>query len=174
MVFTISVAVAVRVVLADADRRNHALAFADIDDAHAARAASRDADSVDRTADQGTAVGDHHDLVALAYRKGRDDLAALGQAHQLDALSAAAGHAIFVGRGALAEAGRGGGQHELLARLQLFEALFGQCRRLGRRCRRGRRCLVGVDLLLRVLGLAQRPRLPQIGVALLAGDALAG
>src|SRR5205814_3941336 len=173
--FAISVAVAaaVRVVLADADRRDHALALADIDDAHAARRSSRDANSVDRTTDQRAAVGDQHDLVALAHRESRDDLAAVGQAHQLDALAAAAGHAILVGRGPLAEAGRGRGKHELLSGLQLLEALLGQSR-LWRRRRRGRGRLLAADLLFRILGLAQRARLAEIGVALLAGDALAG
>src|SRR5689334_20704059 len=99
MVFAISVAVGV--VLADADGRDHALALADVDDAHAARCAARDANSVDRTADQGAAVRDQHDLVALAHREGRDYLAAIGQAHQLDAFAAAAGHAVLVGRSAL-------------------------------------------------------------------------
>src|ERR1700760_2877250 len=96
----LTIAVAVRVILADADRRYNALALTDIDDAYAARRPSRDADSVDRTADQRSAVGDQHQLVALAHRKCRDDLAAIGHAHQLDAFAAAAGDAVLVGRGA--------------------------------------------------------------------------
>src|SRR6476646_10128547 len=105
MVFAIPAAVAVRgVVLADADRRHDTLAFADVHDAHAARAASGDAHSVDRTADQGSAVGDQHDLIALQHGERRHDLSALGEIHQLHALAAAAGHTIFERRRALAEA----------------------------------------------------------------------
>src|SRR5258707_370527 len=125
MVFAVGVtiAVSVRIVLADADRRHHALALADTDDAHAPRAPSRNADSVDRTADQGATVGDQHDLVAVADRKRRDDFAASGQTHELDAFAAAAGDPVFVGRCALAEAGRGDGEDELLLGFQLLEAL---------------------------------------------------
>src|SRR5260221_6908836 len=99
MVFAISVAVAVAgVVLADADRRNDALAFAHIDDAHAARGTTRDANAVDRTADQGAAVSNKHDLVTLEHRERRHDLSAFGEVHQFHALAAAAGHPVLVGR----------------------------------------------------------------------------
>src|SRR6267154_214310 len=95
----VSIAVAVSVasiVLADAHGGDHALALAHIDDAHAARGASRDANSVHRTADQRTTIGHQHDLVAVLHREGRHDLAASRHVHQLDALAAAAGHSIFV------------------------------------------------------------------------------
>src|SRR6195256_1209014 len=108
----VSIAVAFSVasiVLADAHGGDHALALAHIDDAHAARGASRDANSVHRTADQRATIGHQHDLVAVLHREGRHDLAASRHVHQLDALAAATGHSIFVGRGALAEARRGGG-----------------------------------------------------------------
>src|SRR6187402_3226867 len=129
MVFAISVAVAVGIVLADADRRDDTLAFAHVDDANAARRPARDADAVDRTADQGAAVGHQHDLVAAAHREGRDDLSAVGQAHELDAFAAAAGDAVLVGRGPLAEPGRGDREHELLLGPELLEALGRQRRR---------------------------------------------
>src|SRR5713226_86907 len=104
MAFTavaVSIAVSVAsIVLADAHGGDHALALAHIDDAHAARGASRDANSVHRTADQRATIGHQHDLVAVLHREGRHDLAAPGHVHQLDALAAAAGHSILVGRGA--------------------------------------------------------------------------
>src|SRR5258708_29363680 len=119
MAFTAAVSIAIAgIVLPDAHGGDHALALAHIDDAHAARGASRDANSVHRTADQRTTIGHQHDLVAVLHREGRHDLAASRHVHQLDALAAAAGHSIFVGRGALAEARRGGGEHELLLGLQ--------------------------------------------------------
>src|SRR5712671_1587795 len=104
MVFAIAVAVAVAgIVLANADRRYDALALTDVDDAHAPRRATGDADAVDGTADQRAAIGDQHDLVALQHRERRHDLTALAEVHQLDALAAASGHPILVGGGALAE-----------------------------------------------------------------------
>src|SRR5476651_815905 len=123
MVFTISACTAIGtavaavatslVILADADRGDHALALADIDDAYAARAASRDANAVDRAADQGAGVGDQHDLLALLDREGGHALPALGEIHQLDTFAAAAGDTVLVSRRALAEARRGHGEHEL-------------------------------------------------------------
>src|SRR5262245_58402363 len=131
MALAVAVAIAVAVlgtaiVLADAHRRHHALALADIDDAYAAGGASRNANSIHRTADQGAAVGHQHDLVVAEHGERRHDGAAPRHAHQLDALAAAAGHPILVGRGALAEARRGDGEHELLLALQLAEALVRQ------------------------------------------------
>src|SRR5258708_38512039 len=101
MAFTAAVSIAVSIavagiVLADAHGGDHALALAHIDDAHAARGASRDANSVHRTADQRPTIGHQHDLVAAQHRECRHDLAAPGPVHQLDALAAAAGHSIFV------------------------------------------------------------------------------
>src|SRR5215468_10957308 len=92
------------IVLADAHGGHHALPFADIDDAHAAGGTARDANSVHWATDQCAAVGHQHDLIAVEYRECRHHLAAAGEAHQLDALAAAAGDPILVGRGALAEA----------------------------------------------------------------------
>ena len=68
-------------------------------------------------ADQLAAVGDQHDLVALLDREGGHQPAvALVDDHGDDAFAAAAGDAVVVGRGALAEAALGHGQHVLLAR----------------------------------------------------------
>src|SRR2546421_302663 len=106
MALAVAIAVA-GVVLAGAYGRDHTLALADIDNAYAAGGASRYADSVHRTADQRSTVGHQHDLVVVRDRERRHDLAALGQAHQLDALAAASRHPILVSRGALAEARRG-------------------------------------------------------------------
>src|SRR5262249_12277011 len=158
------------IVLADAHRRDHALALADIDDAHAAGGATGDANSVHRTADQRAAIGHQHDLVAVAHRESRHDLAASRQAHELDAFAAAAGHPVLIGRGALAEARRGDREHELFLALQLLEAFGRQ-----RRCRHAllRRLCFVVAVVRGVLGLAQRARLAQVGFALLGGGALA-
>src|SRR5471032_2119267 len=122
MAFAIAVAGGL-VVFADSDGGNDALAFAYTDDANAARGAPRNADTVDRTADQRAAVGHQHDLVVLQHREGRHDLTALGEVHQLDALAAAAGDPVLVGRGALAETRRSHGQHELFLVPQRGEAL---------------------------------------------------
>ena len=66
---------------------------------------------------------------AIDRLMGRHDLSAPGQAHQLHALAAAAGHPVLVGRGALAEARRGDGEHELLLGLEVVEAILRQgCR----------------------------------------------
>src|SRR5277367_980032 len=112
---TIGAAVAVRlIVLADADRRDHA---------HAACSASRDANAGDRAADQSATIGDQHDLLALLDRECRDHLSALGEVHELHALTAAAGNTVLVGGSALAEAGRGHGEHEFFLLLKFLEAL---------------------------------------------------
>src|SRR5215471_17138015 len=110
----IAVAVLAAIVLADSHGRHDPLALADIDDAYAAGGAARNANSIHRTADQRTAVGHQHDLIVVEHRERRHDGSSSGEAHQLHALAAAARHAILVGRGALAEAGRGHGEHELL------------------------------------------------------------
>src|SRR5258708_8283319 len=124
MVFAISVGIAVAiagVVLANADRRDDALTLTDIDDAHAPRRATGDADAVDGTADQRAAVGDQHDLVALQHRKRRHDLTAFAEAHPLHALAPASRDPGLVGGGALPDARRSDREHELLLLPQLRE-----------------------------------------------------
>src|ERR1700688_5108458 len=84
--------------------RRHALAFGGREHDDALGRAAGDADAVDRAADQLAAVGDQHDLVAFLDRERGDDAAVLfGDRHRDDAFAAAAGGAVFVGRGALAE-----------------------------------------------------------------------
>src|SRR5262245_57170984 len=88
-----------------ADDRDDLLALLHLEQHHALGAAAGDADVVDRAADELAAVGDQHDLVAVAHREGGDDLAvALGHLDAGDAGAAAAGDAVLVGRAALAEA----------------------------------------------------------------------
>src|SRR5580692_9406153 len=95
--------------------RRHLLAIAGREHDDALRRAAGDADAVDRAADQLAAVGDQHDLVGLLDRERGDDAAVLfGDRHGDDAFAAAAGGAVLVGRGALAEAFFGNRQHELL------------------------------------------------------------
>src|SRR6185436_7106735 len=171
MVFAIAVAGA-DVVLADANRRHYALTLAYIDDAHAARGATGDADSFYRTADQGSAIGHQHDLIACPHRERGHDLAALGQAHQFHTLAAAAGHPIFVGRTALAESRRCDREDEFLPGLQLAEALRQERGCSRRRLLFGGGCRLFLDAFALVLRHAKRARLPQIGVAFVAADAL--
>src|SRR5215510_14247638 len=128
----IAVTVFAAIVLADSHGRHHPLTLADIDDAYAAGGAARNANSIHRTADQRAAVGHQHDLIVVEHRERRHDSSTFGEAHQLHALTAAAGYTIFVGRGALAEARRGHGEHELLLALQLPESVLRQRRGSGR------------------------------------------
>src|SRR5690349_14124778 len=176
----VAVAVFTAIVLADTHGRHHPLAFADIDDAYAAGGAARNANSVHRTADQRAAIGNQHDLIVVEHGERRHDrsaptLANFGEAHQLHALTAAAGHAIFVGRGALAEARRGHGEHELLLALQFPEAVLRQRGGGGRLLRRRRGLLLAAlgGILRHVLGLPQRARAAQVAFAFLRRDALA-
>src|SRR5690349_23225927 len=84
--------------------RDHALALGGVEHDHALGRAPRDADAVDRAADELAAVGHQHDLVGLLDRERRDDAAvARRDAHGDDAFAAAASGAVLVGRGALAE-----------------------------------------------------------------------
>src|ERR1044072_5027074 len=98
MAFAVAIAVAVfgaGIVLADAHSGHHALALAHVDDAYAARAASGNANSIHRTADQRAAVGHQDDLVVVQHGEARAPPPAPGEAHQLDALAAAAGHPVL-------------------------------------------------------------------------------
>src|SRR5260370_4596785 len=173
MAFTAAVSIAIAIagiVLADAHGGDHALALAHIDDAHAARGASRDANSLHRTADQRAAIGHQHDLVAVPHRECRHDLAAPGHVHQLYALAAAAGHSIFVGRGTLAETGRRDGEDELLLGLQLVEALGRESG--GKRRPPPPRPRPLPAAIRGPLPLARRARLAQVAVTLFRRDAL--
>src|SRR4029079_17334733 len=104
-------AVAVLPVVADMLDRHHVFVFSRIEHDDALRRAAGDADVLDRAADQLALVGDQHDLVAVLHRERRHQLAvAVVDGHRDDAFAAAAGGAVFVGRGALAVAVDGDGE----------------------------------------------------------------
>src|SRR5262249_61495319 len=92
------------------------------------------ADAVDGGPYGLTASGNEHDLVLLLDRERRNQLAgllsdraiALAHVHGDDAFSTAAGDPILVGRGALAEAALGDGEHELLGRRHFHVALLAE------------------------------------------------
>ena len=108
--------------------------------------------SNDGGADHLALVGDQHQRLALVRREGGDDAAvAFRRVDVGDALAAAVGAAIFIGRGALAVAVFGDGQDELLLLGKLGDA-------------------VGGKRAFDVLALAPR-RAFQIGLALLLGGA---
>src|SRR5690242_21247235 len=103
--------------LADVLDRDDVFVIGGIEHDHALRRAAGDANVLDRTADQLALVGDQHDLVAVLHGERRDQLAvAVVDAHRDDAFAAAAGGAVLVGRGALAVAVDGDGQHHLFRR----------------------------------------------------------
>ena len=77
-------------------------------------------DAVDRHADGLALVADQHQIVAILDREGRNDGAVLAaHAHGDDARAAAAGDAVFIGAGALAEAVLRNREDELLPGAQL-------------------------------------------------------
>ena len=156
--------------------RDDPLALADLEDHHPLAAPARDADVVDRAADHHPAIGHQHDLVVVPDREDGDDrIAAAAQIHVVDALSAAPGDPVVVGRAPDAEALLGHAQHELLALSEIGIGLFRDrafvagglafgLLRFGRR--------LGGGLVL----LADLPPSPrreaQIGVAHIGGDLL--
>src|SRR5262245_55926987 len=147
--------------IAEARDGDDALAPLHLEQGHALGLAAGDADVVHRAADELAAVGHQHDLIAVGDGERRHHLAvALGDVHVGDALPAAAGNAILIGRTALAIAAGGDGEDELLLALQLGVAL----RRDG-----GFRALLALAFALdgRLVAGGAAPRL-QIG------DALAG
>src|SRR5271156_4101844 len=85
--------------------RDHVLVLGLAEDGDALGVAGGDADLGDPHPDQLSLVADQQQFVALLDRERRDEAAAaLGQVVGDQALAAAAGPAIVVGRGALAEA----------------------------------------------------------------------
>src|SRR5215831_7961517 len=120
--------------LADALDRDHPLALRGVEHDHTLGRAPGDADAFDARADELAAVGHQHELVPLLDREGRDQLAgflpdravALAHIHGDNAFSAAAGDAVFVGRGAFAEAAFGHAEHELLGRRHFYVALLAE------------------------------------------------
>src|SRR5215470_12536680 len=161
---------------ADALDRDHAFGFGGVEHDHALGRAPGDADALDAGANELAAVGDQHDLVAVLDRERGDQLAgllpdgavALAHVHGDDAFAAAAGDPVLVGRGTLAVAALGNGQHELLGSRHRDVALLAKLDGLAGRDLRG---LLGVGR--RLLGLAaveaapHRARAPEIGDALL-------
>ena len=121
------VLVALRVArLAKAGRRDHLLTFRRAEQGYTGGAAAGNPHIVDRAADQGAAVGDKHDLVGRLHRAGCDHhVASLVDVDIYDARATAVGDAVFVGRGALAEAVRRDGENELLRRGEFGAALRG-------------------------------------------------
>ena len=102
---------------------------------HAHGLAAGDANLAGWQADQAAAIGHQHHVVGLAHGEAGDDGAAGpgGKANIADALAAAPGNPVFVGRAALAEARIGYGEQEALGRLQLSDAFGGErCIRLSR------------------------------------------
>src|SRR5262245_25436547 len=109
-----------------------ALALLHLEQRDALGLAAGDADVVHRAADELPAIGHQHDLIAVGDGERRDDLAvALGDVHVGDALPAAAGDAVLIGRGALAIAAGGDGEDELLLGPQLGIAFRRDCRLRG-------------------------------------------
>src|SRR5205085_1782691 len=99
-------------------------ALGDSEDGHALRVATHHADIPDGGADHLALVGDQHQRLAAVGRERGDDAAvALRRVDVGDALAAAIGAAIFIGRRALAVAVLGDGQDELLIFLELGIAL---------------------------------------------------
>src|SRR5207244_2042702 len=151
-----------------------ALAFGGREYDDALRRSPRDADAVDRAADELAAVGDQHDLVGLLDRERGHHAAGLaGHRHGDDAFAPAAGGAVFVGRGALAKTALGNGEHEFFRRRHFDVALLALLDpAIGGRLR----CLLGVTgacagarRLLLGLAAPHRARALEIGGALVAG-----
>src|SRR5437868_15316628 len=81
--------------------RHDALAVAELEDHYPLAAAAGNADVVDRAADHHAGIGDQHDLVVMPDREDRDNrILAAGQVHVVDALTAAPGDAVVIGRAA--------------------------------------------------------------------------
>src|SRR5580704_10040705 len=111
--------------------RYHALSIADAENYHAGAATPDDADLIDGGADHHAAIGNQHDLVLGPDREDRDHrVAAAGQIHVVDALPAAPGDPIAIGRAAHPKTLFGDAQQEFLARCQIGEQLLGNRRHL--------------------------------------------
>src|SRR5665213_3257090 len=134
----VAVPVAVFGVFADMLDRDHMLVLGGVEHDHALGGAAGDPDALDRTADQLALVGHQHDLVAVLDRERCHQLAvAVIDRHRHDAFAAAAGGAVFIGRGALAVAVHRHRQHYLFLRRHLDIAFGTELDRA--------RCLLGFD-----------------------------
>src|SRR4029077_21132811 len=113
------------------------------------------ADVLDRTADQLALVGHQYDLVAILDRERCHQFAvALVHRHRDDAFAAAAGGAVFERGRALAIDVLADGQHELLGRRHLDNALLAELARAGLALAAGARLLLDAAAPHRV-GAAQ-------------------
>src|SRR5262245_28993947 len=125
--------------LADALDRHHALVVGRVEHDHALGRAPGDTDAFDAGADELSAVGDQHQLVAVLDRERGDQLAGLlpdcavtlAHVHRHDAFAAAAGDPIFVGRGPLAVSALRDREHELLGRRHFHVTLLAELDRTG-------------------------------------------
>src|SRR5207245_2256862 len=114
--------------------RHDPLAVAELEDHYPLAAAAGNADVVDRAANHHAGIGDQHDLVVMPDREDRDNrVLPAGQVHIVDALTAAPGDAVVIGRAAHAEALLGDALKEFLARREIEELLF-RDRRLAAVC----------------------------------------
>src|SRR4029079_11176478 len=131
--FASSVPVAVLAILsvvADMLDSDDVLVLGGIEHDDALGGAAGNAHALARTTDQLPLVGHQHYLVGLFDRERGHQLAvAVVDRHRDDAFAAAAGGAVFVGRGALAVAVDRHRQHHLLLRRHLGIALLGELER---------------------------------------------
>src|SRR5882762_375419 len=112
-------------VIADMFDRDDMLVLGGVEHDDALGGAAGDPDAFDRATDQLALVGHQHDLVAVLDRKRGHQLAvAVVDRHCDDAFAAAPRRAVFVGRGALAVAVDGHGEHHLLLRRHFGIALL--------------------------------------------------
>src|SRR4029079_10730322 len=115
------------VALVDLGDADDMLTLGHAEDRYALRVAAHDADVADRRADHLALVGDQHQRLALARLEGGDDPAvALRRVDVGDALAAAVGAPVFIGRRSLAVAILGDSEDELLVLLQLGIAVVGE------------------------------------------------
>src|SRR5207248_999416 len=134
------------VYLGDADDM---LVLADTEDRHTLGVAAHDADVADRGANHLALVGDQHQRLALVRGEARDDATvALRGIDVGDALAAAVGAAILIGRRALAIAVLGEGEDELLLVGKLGDSVFRQRAFALFLALPGRKAEIGLALLL--------------------------
>src|SRR5690242_911280 len=118
--------------LADVLDRDDVFVIGGVEHDHALGRAAGDADALDRAADQLALVGDQHDLVGVFHReRGHQIAVAVVDARGDDAFAAAARGAVLVGRGPLAVAVHGDGEHDLLLCRHLGIALLGELEAAG-------------------------------------------
>src|SRR5262249_19253994 len=165
------------VLLGESLDRDHTLVLRRVEHDDAAGLTALDADLRDPDSDQLAAVGDQHELVGFLDRERRhqpadtraNGTALLAVVHRNDALSAAAGGPVLVGRGSFAEAALGDREHELLRGRHFHVALLAELDGAGG-------ALLRLDFRRRLGGLFRRLALaaPHRACALEIGGALLG